>query len=41
MPKEEFRQHMKWLHDHGYYTMTPEEAYLMLTEDKEPRENVF
>lgn len=38
VPKEEFRQHMKWLHDHGYYTMTPEEAYLMLTEDKEPRE---
>ncbi|MBY8911901.1 polysaccharide deacetylase family protein [Bacillus sp. YC2] len=38
VPKEEFRDQMKWLHENGYYTMTPEEAYVMLTEDRQPSE---
>lgn len=32
--KKEFEAHMKWLHDNGYQTLTPKEAYLMLTQDK-------
>ncbi|MCI3983423.1 polysaccharide deacetylase family protein [Bacillus vallismortis] len=38
VPKEEFEAHMKWLHDNGYQTVTPKEAYLMLTQDKKPNE---
>ncbi|MEK5523024.1 polysaccharide deacetylase family protein [Heyndrickxia sp. FSL W8-0423] len=38
VPREEFREHMKWLHDNGYYTLTPEEAYIVLTENKKPSE---
>ncbi|MCY8317235.1 polysaccharide deacetylase family protein [Bacillus vallismortis] len=38
VPKEEFEAHMKWLHDNGYQTVTPKEAYLMLTQDKKPSE---
>ncbi|MGQ9008609.1 polysaccharide deacetylase family protein [Bacillus stercoris] len=38
VPKKEFEAHMKWLHDNGYQTLTPKEAYLMLTQDKKPSE---
>ncbi|MGE8205757.1 polysaccharide deacetylase family protein [Heyndrickxia sp. NPDC080065] len=38
VPKEEFRAHMKWLKDNGYYTLSPEEAYLVLTQNKIPTE---
>ncbi|KAF1677808.1 polysaccharide deacetylase family protein [Bacillus sp. SKDU12] len=38
VPKEEFEAHMKWLHENGYRTLTPKEAYLMLTQDKKPSE---
>ncbi|MCY8534113.1 polysaccharide deacetylase family protein [Bacillus vallismortis] len=38
VPKGEFEAHMKWLHDNGYQTVTPKEAYLMLTQDKKPSE---
>ncbi|WIG46802.1 polysaccharide deacetylase family protein [Bacillus halotolerans] len=38
VPKKEFEAHMKWLHDNGYQTLTPQEAYLMLTQDKKPSE---
>lgn len=38
VPREEFQTHMKWLHDNGYQTLSPEEAYIMLTEDKKPSE---
>ncbi|MBG9914905.1 polysaccharide deacetylase family protein [Bacillus sonorensis] len=37
VPEAEFRGHMKWLKENGYYTLTPEEAYTVLTEDKMPR----
>lgn len=36
VPEGEFRGHMKWLKDNGYYTLTPEEAYIVLTQDKMP-----
>nr|WGD77289.1 polysaccharide deacetylase family protein [Bacillus subtilis]WGD93954.1 polysaccharide deacetylase family protein [Bacillus subtilis] len=38
VPKKEFEAHMKWLHDNDYQTLTPKEAYLMLTQDKKPSE---
>ncbi|MBM7645487.1 peptidoglycan/xylan/chitin deacetylase (PgdA/CDA1 family) [Scopulibacillus daqui] len=38
VPKEEFRAEMKWLKDNGYYTLSPEEAYAVLTQDKKPRQ---
>ncbi|MFP7231471.1 polysaccharide deacetylase family protein [Bacillus subtilis] len=38
VPKEEFEAHMKWLNENGYQTLTPKEAYLMLTQDKKPSE---
>lgn len=38
VPKEEFEAHMKWVHENGYRTLTPKEAYLMLTQDKKPSE---
>jgi peptidoglycan/xylan/chitin deacetylase (PgdA/CDA1 family) len=38
VPEAEFRGHMKWLKDNGYYTLTPEEAYIVLTQDKMPSE---
>ncbi|MFT0824723.1 polysaccharide deacetylase family protein [Bacillus swezeyi] len=38
VPEEEFRGHMKWLKENGYYTLTPEEAYIVLTQDQMPRE---
>ncbi|MGG0045394.1 polysaccharide deacetylase family protein [Bacillus subtilis] len=38
VPKKEFEAHMKWLRDNGYQTLTPKEAYLMLTQDKKPSE---
>ncbi|MGG3337262.1 polysaccharide deacetylase family protein [Bacillus subtilis] len=38
VPKKEFEAHMKWLHVNGYQTLTPKEAYLMLTQDKKPSE---
>nr|WP_152846742.1 polysaccharide deacetylase family protein [Bacillus paralicheniformis] len=38
VPEAEFRGHMKWLKDNGYYTLTPEEAYIVLTQDQMPSE---
>ncbi|MFS0653916.1 polysaccharide deacetylase family protein [Bacillus sp. 179-C3.3 HS] len=38
VPKSEFAAHMKWLKDHDYVTLSPEEAYLVLTTGKKPSE---
>lgn len=38
VPKEKFAQEMKWLKDHGYYTLSPAETYAVLTQGKKPRE---
>ncbi|QIL46293.1 polysaccharide deacetylase family protein [Vagococcus coleopterorum] len=40
VPPAEFRQHMAWLKENDYYTLTPEEAYLVLTTNKKPAENI-
>ncbi len=40
VPPKEFEEHMKWLKDNGYYTLTPEEAYIVLTENKKPAEKI-
>lgn len=40
IPPNEFKQHMEWLKTNGYYTLTPEEAYLVLTENKKPAEKI-
>ncbi|HCM88346.1 MULTISPECIES: polysaccharide deacetylase family protein [Vagococcus] len=40
VPPIEFEEHMKWLKDNGYYTLTPEEAYIVLTENKKPAEKI-
>lgn len=40
IPPAEFKEHMKWLKDNGYYTLTPEEAYIVLTENKKPAEKI-
>lgn len=40
VPPEEFQQHMEWLKENDYYTLTPEEAYIVLTENKKPKENI-
>lgn len=40
IPPAEFKEHMTWLKDNGYYTLTPDEAYLVLTENKKPAENI-
>ncbi|WP_394356264.1 polysaccharide deacetylase family protein [Bacillus changyiensis] len=37
VPEAQFRKQMKWLKKNGYYTLTPEEAYIVLTQDKKPR----
>ncbi len=37
VPKEQFREQMKWLSDHGYYTLSPAEAFAVLTQNKKPR----
>lgn len=38
VPKNEFAAHMKWLKDNGYVTLSPEEAYLVLTTGTKPSE---
>ncbi|MGG4267150.1 polysaccharide deacetylase family protein [Peribacillus simplex] len=38
VPKEEFRLQMAWLRENGYYTLSPEEAFLVLTENRMPSE---
>ncbi|XBE70243.1 polysaccharide deacetylase family protein [Peribacillus simplex] len=38
VPSEEFRAQMAWLRENGYYTLSPEEAYLVLTENRMPSE---
>lgn len=38
VPIEEFRAQMAWLRENGYYTLSPEEAYLVLTENRMPSE---
>lgn len=37
VPAEEFRAQMKWIKDHHYTTLTPEEAYQMLTKNIRPQ----
>lgn len=37
VPPEQLEQQLKYLHDNGYYTLTPAEAYKALTENKRPR----
>ncbi|GAB6257561.1 polysaccharide deacetylase family protein [Peribacillus sp. N1] len=38
VPSEEFRSQMVWLRENGYYTLSPEEAFLVLTENRMPSE---
>ena len=38
VPSEEFRSQMAWLRENGYYTLSPEEAFLVLTENRMPSE---
>ncbi|MFE4704943.1 polysaccharide deacetylase family protein [Peribacillus simplex] len=38
VPSEEFQSQMAWLRENGYYTLSPEEAYLVLTENRMPSE---
>lgn len=40
IPPREFEEHMQWLKDNDYYTLTPEEAYIVLTENKKPAEKI-
>ena len=40
VPPAEFKEHMQWLKDNDYYTLTPEEAYTVLTENKKPAEKI-
>ncbi|MGO3733316.1 MAG: polysaccharide deacetylase family protein [Vagococcus sp.] len=40
VPPREFKEHMKWLKEQDYYTLSPEEAYLVLTENKKPAEHI-
>lgn len=40
VPPAEFRQHMQWLKDEGYYTLSPEEAYQVLTTNKTPSDKI-
>ncbi|SJZ66048.1 SH3-like domain-containing protein [Pilibacter termitis] len=41
VPKEEFDAHMQGLKEKGYYTLTPEEAYLVLTTNKVPSKKII
>ncbi len=38
VPREEFQLQMAWLRENGYYTLSPEEAFLVLTENRMPSE---
>ncbi|MGE6630519.1 polysaccharide deacetylase family protein [Bacillus sp. NPDC077027] len=38
VPQKEFKGHMKWLKDNGYVTLSPAEAYVVLTTGKKPSE---
>ncbi|MDM5299897.1 polysaccharide deacetylase family protein [Bacillus pumilus] len=38
VPKSEFAAHMKWLKDNGYVTLSPEEAYRVLSTNTKPSE---
>lgn len=40
IPPTEFKEHMEWLKENDYYTLTPEEAYVVLTENKQPQEKI-
>lgn len=40
IPPHEFESHMQWLKDNDYYTLTPKEAYTVLTENKKPAEKI-
>lgn len=40
LPPEEFKEQMEWLKENDYYTLTPEEAYIVLTENKKPKEKI-
>ncbi|MCD2256734.1 polysaccharide deacetylase family protein [Agrilactobacillus fermenti] len=40
MPPEQLRQQMTWLKQEGYDTLTPEEAYLVLTTNKKPADKI-
>ncbi|MFC7394627.1 polysaccharide deacetylase family protein [Scopulibacillus cellulosilyticus] len=41
VPKDQFREQMTWLKDNGYYTLSPEEAYDVLTQGKKPRKKII
>lgn len=36
VPREEFQSQMTWLRENGYYTLSPKEAFLVLTENRMP-----
>lgn len=40
IPTTEFKQHMEWLKQEGYYSLTPEEAYQVLSLNKQPSEKI-
>lgn len=41
VPPTELKEHLQWLKDNDYYTLTPEEAYIVLTENKKPAEKII
>ena len=40
IPPAEFREHLAYLKKAGYYTLTPAEAYIVLTENKKPADKI-
>ncbi|WMX55633.1 polysaccharide deacetylase family protein [Peribacillus sp. R9-11] len=38
VPREEFQSQMNWLRENDYYTLSPREAFLVLTENRMPSE---
>lgn len=40
VPPHEFKEHMEWLKENDYYTLSPEEAYIVLTQNKKPKDNI-
>lgn len=39
VPPEQLEQQLKYLHEQGYYTVTPAEAYKILVQNKVPKKH--
>ena len=40
VPADEFAQQMKWLKEHGYYTLSDKEAYRVLSKNEKPAQKI-